>query len=96
MDQICINILILSGEDAFWSLSRLFAWAKNPMIKRIHKMDPSLPMTVIYGKNSWMKHITLTEFIEARGVEDNTRVEVLYYSLIILNPKMIIFILVII
>ena len=53
-------------------------------------MDPSIPMTVIYGKNSWMKHITLTEFIEARGVEDNTRVEVLYYSLIILYSKMII------
>ena len=85
----CLNIFLLSGEDAFWSLSRLFAWAKNPMIRRIHQMDPSIPMTVIYGKNSWMKHITLTEFIEARGMEENTRVEVMYYLLIILCAKMI-------
>ena len=57
-------------------MSRLFAWAKNPMIKRIHQLSHSIPMTVIYGKNSWMKHITLNEFIEARGTEQNTKVEV--------------------
>ena len=57
-------------------MSRLFAWAKNPMIKRIHQLNHSIPMTIIYGKNSWMKHITLNEFIEARGTEQNTKVEV--------------------
>lgn len=46
------------------------------MINRIYQLNHSIPMTIIYGKNSWMKHITLNEFIEARGTEQNTKVEV--------------------
>ena len=36
------------------------------MIKRIKELDPKLPLTVIYGKDSWMKHIRQEEFEDAR------------------------------
>jgi hypothetical protein len=52
--------------------------AKNPLIKRISQLDPNISMTVIYGKNSWMKQTTLDEFIHARGGKGNTSVKVIF------------------
>ena len=72
---------IFSGESAFFTLSKYFAWAKNPLIKRISLLDPNIPMTVIYGKNSWMKQITVDEFIIARGGKGNTSVKVISANL---------------
>ena len=58
-------------------MSKFFAWAKRPLIKRIIDLDPNIPMTVIYGKNSWMKQISIDEFIHARGGKGNTSVKVI-------------------
>ncbi|CAI6362247.1 unnamed protein product [Macrosiphum euphorbiae] len=43
-----------TGESAFTSLVTGFGWAKNPMIKRIHDLDKRVPITFIYGQNTWM------------------------------------------
>ncbi|XP_028167879.1 1-acylglycerol-3-phosphate O-acyltransferase ABHD5 isoform X1 [Ostrinia furnacalis] len=43
-----------SGESAFHSLMHSFGWAKNPMVKRLDKLDPALPITVLYGSRSWV------------------------------------------
>lgn len=31
-----------------------FGWAKNPMLNRIHKLDSSVPITIMNGSNTWM------------------------------------------
>ncbi|VVC26343.1 Alpha/beta hydrolase fold-1,Alpha/Beta hydrolase fold [Cinara cedri] len=43
-----------TGESAFISLVTGFGWAKNPMIKRLEYLDKRVPITFIYGKNTWM------------------------------------------
>ncbi|KAK3584561.1 hypothetical protein CHS0354_030567 [Potamilus streckersoni] len=47
-----------SGERAFKTLSMSFGWAINPMIKRIQRIEKSIPMTLIYGSRSWITHDT--------------------------------------
>ncbi|XP_004927229.1 1-acylglycerol-3-phosphate O-acyltransferase ABHD5 isoform X2 [Bombyx mori] len=47
-----------SGESAFHSLMTGFGWAKNPMVKRIDKLSPALPITVLYGSRSWVDNST--------------------------------------
>lgn len=42
------------GESAFTSLVAGYGWAKNPMIKRIQYLDKRVPITFIYGQNTWM------------------------------------------
>ena len=47
--------LFYSGEDAFYYLQIPVAWAKRPMLKRIDsELDPSIPISFIYGNRSWM------------------------------------------
>lgn len=43
-----------TGESAFHSMMHGFGWAKNPIIKRMDKMDPEIPITLIYGSRSWV------------------------------------------
>ena len=31
-----------------------FGWAKNPIVKRMDKLDPEIPITLIYGSRSWV------------------------------------------
>lgn len=43
-----------SGEAAFKTLSVGLGWARNPMLLRIADIDKNLPMTFIYGAETWM------------------------------------------
>ncbi|KAL0820611.1 hypothetical protein ABMA28_006452 [Loxostege sticticalis] len=43
-----------SGEAAFHTLMAGFGWAKNPIVKRLDKLDPKLPITVLFGSRSWV------------------------------------------
>ena len=55
------------GEAAFYGLANTFFWAKSPMRYRLHALSPDLPLTAIYGADSWMRPLTTEEFEEARG-----------------------------
>jgi pimeloyl-ACP methyl ester carboxylesterase len=43
-----------SGESAFWHLHIPFGWAKLPLEKRLHQISPDIPITAIYGQDTWM------------------------------------------
>ncbi|XP_071820366.1 (Lyso)-N-acylphosphatidylethanolamine lipase-like [Apostichopus japonicus] len=43
-----------SGETAFKSMSSFGAWAQQPMLDRIHLLDPIVPLDMIYGTKTWM------------------------------------------
>lgn len=44
-----------SGEVAFKSLSLgPFIWAKNPMINRLEMLPKEIPISILYGSDSWM------------------------------------------
>lgn len=43
-----------TGEAAFHSMMSGFGWAKNPMIRRIHEIRSDIPITLLYGKKSWV------------------------------------------
>lgn len=49
-----LRVFSLSGESAFKTMTKSFGWAKRPMIQRIHELDHSIPLTMIYGSRSWM------------------------------------------
>ena len=34
---------------------------------RLNQLDPSLPLTAIYGRDSWMQALSTEEFEDARG-----------------------------
>lgn len=56
-----------TGEAAFYRLCSSFFWAKSPMRYRLNQLDPSLPLTAIYGRDSWMQSLSTEEFEDARG-----------------------------
>jgi len=46
-----------TGEEAFRTMMDFFGWAKNPIHARLHEMKADLPLTIIYGGQSWLKRI---------------------------------------
>ena len=49
---------IFSGEVGFKSMTWNIGWAKEPMIERMQEMDPDLPITFVYGAQSWVDRAT--------------------------------------
>ncbi|KAL4635357.1 protein ABHD4-like isoform X1 [Arapaima gigas] len=47
-----------SGEVGFKAMSESLGWAKSPMLQRVHLLSPSLPVTLLYGTQSWMDNST--------------------------------------
>lgn len=43
-----------SGEIGFKSLTKHMGWAKQPMLERMTAIDPDLPISFIYGAQSWV------------------------------------------
>uniref|UniRef100_A0A914NDM4 AB hydrolase-1 domain-containing protein n=1 Tax=Meloidogyne incognita TaxID=6306 RepID=A0A914NDM4_MELIC len=48
------NALNPTGEIAFSSMTKHYGWARRPMINRFNGIDPSVPVTFIWGGKSWM------------------------------------------
>lgn len=47
-----------SGEAGFKAMTESFGWARRPMLERIHLVRRDLPITLIYGANSWIDTTT--------------------------------------
>ncbi|XP_055639008.1 (Lyso)-N-acylphosphatidylethanolamine lipase isoform X2 [Toxorhynchites rutilus septentrionalis] len=45
-----------TGESAFHTMMQDFAWAKHPMLNRIQDLKNTVPITFIYGANSWLRN----------------------------------------
>ncbi|XP_067461129.1 (Lyso)-N-acylphosphatidylethanolamine lipase isoform X2 [Thunnus thynnus] len=43
-----------SGEVGFRAMSESLGWAKRPMLQRVHLLPPSMPLTMLYGAQSWV------------------------------------------
>ncbi|UJR22858.1 hypothetical protein I4U23_025887 [Adineta vaga] len=48
------NAQLPTGEQAFRVISDCFAWAKEPMINRIHLLDQRIPIHFLHGEQSWI------------------------------------------
>jgi len=66
-----------TGEAAFHTLMESFGWAKNPMGLRIPELDQKIPLTFLYGSDSWVDHYPADEVKELRGVGSYCDVHVL-------------------
>lgn len=42
-----------SGEEAFAKLTNGLFWAKHPLLLRIFELEKEVPMTFVYGEESW-------------------------------------------
>ncbi|PIO21089.1 hypothetical protein AB205_0119410, partial [Aquarana catesbeiana] len=47
-----------SGESAFKTMMERFGWAKRPMLPRLNLIPKSLPITFIYGAETWIDSST--------------------------------------
>ncbi|KAM4709568.1 (Lyso)-N-acylphosphatidylethanolamine lipase [Discoglossus pictus] len=47
-----------SGETAFKTMMEKFGWAKRPMLSRIQLIPKDLPITFIYGADTWIDSST--------------------------------------
>jgi len=56
-----------------------FGWAKNPMIKGIHNLDKRVPITFIYGQNTWMDQ-SIGQKIKLERKNNFVQVEVIHIS----------------
>ncbi|CAF4310681.1 unnamed protein product, partial [Adineta steineri] len=48
------NAQIPTGEQAFRTICDCFAWAKEPMVDRIHLLDERTPIYFLHGDQSWI------------------------------------------
>ncbi|XP_076449748.1 (Lyso)-N-acylphosphatidylethanolamine lipase-like [Babylonia areolata] len=62
-----------SGEVGFTNMTWNLAWAKDPMIHRLHTLDPDIPITFLYGARSWVSRATGWKVKSSR---DNSYVDV--------------------
>ncbi|XP_035795733.1 (Lyso)-N-acylphosphatidylethanolamine lipase-like [Anopheles albimanus] len=73
-----VNAQKPSGESGFCAIQKNFGWPINPMLKRIDQIDPSIPMTFIYGSESWIdleageitKAKRANSFVEVKIIEN--------------------------
>lgn len=55
-----------SGEAAFHNMRQSLFWAKNPMVDRFNSLKEDVPVTVLYGENSWIQKVPVEDFREKR------------------------------
>ncbi|XP_047446134.1 (Lyso)-N-acylphosphatidylethanolamine lipase [Mugil cephalus] len=62
-----------SGEVGFRAMTVSLGWAKRPMLQRVHLLPPSMPVTMVYGAQSWVDSSSGDEVVQIRS-EANTKV----------------------
>lgn len=55
-----------SGESAFHAMMQHFGWAKNPIVRRMDKLSPDIPITLLYGSRSWVDNSSWETLKQAR------------------------------
>lgn len=70
-------ILFYSGETAFHTMMYQIGWAKNPMEHRIDKLREDVPITVMYGSDSWIDKST-GEIIKEKRVHSYVNIQVCF------------------
>lgn len=48
------NLYFFSGETAFHNMLQDVVFPKNPMLQRVQNLSKDVPVTVLYGSNSWI------------------------------------------
>jgi len=61
------NVHQPTGESAFHSMMKGFAWAKNPMLPRLADLHKDISLTALYGADSWISAIPKEEFLAIRA-----------------------------
>jgi hypothetical protein len=60
-----------------------FGWAKNPIVKRIDKLDPEIFITLLYGSRSWIDNLNDETIKQVRSTSYiNVQVILLSYCII--------------
>jgi len=66
-----------SGEAAFHNLMQGPAFAKNPMFARLKDLSPDVPLTALYGEQSWITTIPEEKFQEVRKNTGYSKTEII-------------------
>ena len=65
--SLSLSLSYNRGESGFFHLQNTLGWAKRPLIERIDKeLDPTVPISLIYGTHSWMQTLAEDELCELR------------------------------
>ncbi|XP_061792018.1 (Lyso)-N-acylphosphatidylethanolamine lipase isoform X1 [Nerophis lumbriciformis] len=56
-----------SGEVGFRAMAESLGWAKKPMIHRVHLLPSTMPLTMLYGAQSWVDSASGEKVVEIRG-----------------------------
>ena len=67
--------LFPSGEVGFRAMSESLGWAKRPMLQRVHLLPSSMPLTMLYGAQSWVDSSSGDSVVQIRS-PDHTKVMV--------------------
>ena len=71
-----------SGETAFSNVSQYLEYSKNPLIRRIKDLDKNLPITVLYGEDSWVADLFPFPFLKNELLDIATAVQRLFTKLV--------------
>lgn len=52
-----------------------YGWAKNPMVRRIHTLHESVPITLVYGSRSWVDN-SAGEIIKEKRIGSYVKLQV--------------------
>ncbi|KAM9844663.1 (Lyso)-N-acylphosphatidylethanolamine lipase [Aulostomus maculatus] len=56
-----------SGEVGFRAMTESLGWAKRPMLQRVHLLPNTLPLTMLYGAQSWVDSSSGDSVVQIRG-----------------------------
>ncbi|KAL0966347.1 hypothetical protein UPYG_G00294160 [Umbra pygmaea] len=56
-----------SGEAGFRAMSESIGWAKRPMLQRVPLLPPTMPLTMLYGAQSWVDSSSGEKMVQIRG-----------------------------
>jgi hypothetical protein len=63
---ILLFYVLHRGEVSFSNMTSDRLWAKNPMCRRIERLNATIPLTLIYGSRSWIDHFPSEDIVKLR------------------------------